>query len=196
MSQRLLRAPALPPWLYVTIQSPVSRPSTGKWAVAHSSSYNLFFFTHFFFICSTHCKTTKKNVHFPVEPKKIIYNLLLLFFIPLVASLLLLKCSSLDNCNSYNSKISRLEQFKLQLILTRFLVQKLEQFSRISQNTSIHAQKLEQLSINFFFFIYSWTTLPKILKLLRFYFLNPSVRHFPICYSPSIQTHNSIAHHN
>ena len=48
------------------------------WDVAHSSfPFSTFFFTHFFFICSTHCKITKRIYisfffpHLQVEPKNI-----------------------------------------------------------------------------------------------------------------------------
>ena len=88
---------------------------TGKWAVAHSSLLSC---TYFFFICSTHCKANRifffKSSNRTLETcftycktnrKK--NSLIIFFFIPLVASLLLLKCSSLNNCYLYNSKILR-----------------------------------------------------------------------------------------
>ena len=94
-------------------------------------------FLFFFFICSTHCKTTKKkNSIFSIEQKKIIiiffpvlhtvkpqkkkFSQYIYFFIPPVASLLLLRCSTLNKCYSYNLKFLRVELQPL------FLVQKLE----------------------------------------------------------------------
>ena len=82
VAQALLRAPArrpgcVTPWrapvpFCVTIQSCGIATRAGKWAVAHPTSplHVFFFFIHFFFICSTHCKTTKQKTK-----KKISYVL-------------------------------------------------------------------------------------------------------------------------
>ena len=103
-----------------------------NWKMGSSSPSSLLCTLFFFFICSTHCKITIFIFFFIslIEPKIFIiiyFNFFsscfthsktpekkispTFFFclIPPVASLLLLKCSSLDNCNLYNSKILRVK---------------------------------------------------------------------------------------
>ena len=127
-------------------------------------------------------------------------NLFPFFFSnPPVGSLPLLKCSSLDHCNSYNSKT-----FK-SFILNLFLCKNWKFFFRISQHnlfmfktgTTVHIYIYIYF---FFFFVQFWTILPKIFEHLRLYFFDPSVQRFFLCYSPSIQItqfiQQMITHHS
>ena len=99
------------------------------WTVAHSS----LLFCTFFFLFSSYCKTTKKNMFFFFKSScRTLENYYFFFFscftycktseknssthyffllsLPIASTNLLLpRCSGLDNCNLYNSKILRVK---------------------------------------------------------------------------------------
>ena len=114
--------------LRATIQPAVLLLNFRKWAIAHSSSNNLFFFFSF------------------------------LFSNPPVASLPLLKCSSLDHCNSYNYFF-----FFKSFILTLFLCKNWKNFpefhktDKLMLKTGATVQNFQDHSAQKFLNTYSYT---------------------------------------